>query len=179
MVIVEGPDGAGKTTVLESLATIFNLPIAARVVSKDTEAMVDLKNWVELNVSKGFQPLFFDRHRLISEPIYGSILRHEFKPGFDDVHWLKSMMYLFYDAAPILIYCLPPIETVLRNAEDQPDIVRENTRKIYSAYLSRAAIDTVMQPEWTIIYDYTEENADSALMGSMFAMMERRGLYNV
>ena len=41
MIIVEGPDGAGKTTVLQDLKTVFDLPVAPRVVSKETEAMVD------------------------------------------------------------------------------------------------------------------------------------------
>src|ERR687883_686991 len=96
MIIVEGPDGGGKTTLITKLSDLFDLPIAERVVSKEARAMVDLVQWTERNVSEGSQHTLFDRHRLISEPIYGAILRDRFEPGFDDAKWLHEMMYRFY-----------------------------------------------------------------------------------
>ena len=68
MIIVEGPDGAGKTTLIRQLQERWpDLAVAPRVVSKDAEAMVDLQEWVNINLSDGPQYKIFDRHRLISE----------------------------------------------------------------------------------------------------------------
>ena len=162
MVIVEGPDGSGKSTLIRHINEHLGdnaLPIAPRVVSKDTESMIpSLKAWVEDNVSRGFQATIFDRHRLISEPIYGTVLRSHFEPGFDDFQWLYLQNYqLFNRCKPVVIYCLPPYKLVKRNVEldqgNQPKDVREGIRKIYSLYVSRAASDAALYG--ALVYDYT------------------------
>src|SRR5215211_3588455 len=103
LIIVEGPDGSGKTTLIEKLASEFNFPVMPRVVNKDTEAMVDLVKWTEEDLTKGFGPRIYDRHRLISEPIYGSVVRHEMQPGFDDIHWLHAMQANLRAIRPVVI----------------------------------------------------------------------------
>lgn len=163
MIIVEGPDGAGKTTLITKLSHILDLPVAPRVVSKDTEAMIDLKAWTEQNVAQGWQATIFDRHRLISEPIYGSLLRVAFQPGFDDFNWLYNMNYMLYHRVqPVVIYCLPPYETVRVNIKDDSDNKRvaDAIRKIYSMYVCKAASDAAMFQ--ALHYDYTKgEMVDS------------------
>ena len=156
MIIVEGPDGAGKTTLLKRLEAHFDLPVAPRVVSKEAEAMVNLQHWVEHNLSLGWQAVLFDRHRLISEPIYGSILRNVFEPGFDDFEWLSAMYMKFYELKPIIIYCLPPYHTVRDNVRQDPDnkVVWQTIRKIYSCYVAQAARDAVVAD--ALIYDYEQ-----------------------
>lgn len=146
MIIVEGPDGAGKSSLIERLVEKFNLPVAPRVVSKDTEAMVDLVKWTEDNVTSGFQNRIFDRHRLISEPIYGALMRKAFQPQFDNIVWLTAMnSFLFKECRPLVIYCLPPFETVRENVHTGDDNrrVQDVIRKIYALYLARAATDIV------------------------------------
>lgn len=163
MIVVEGPDGGGKSTLIRDLSERYMFPIAPRVVSKDTDAMVDLKAWVEDNTLQGFQYKFFDRHRLISEPIYGPILRDQIQPGFDDVSWLGWQMRLFYQAKPIIIFCIPPLEAVRANVigdgEDNK-VVRSRIDKIYSAYVARATIDEFFRPGRTMIYDYTSDGRE-------------------
>jgi hypothetical protein len=163
MIIVEGPDGAGKTTLIKQLQEAFQkadivLPIAPRVVSKDAEAMVDLKEWTEQNTRKGFQPMIFDRHRLISEPIYGPILRDYFEPGFDNFHWLDWQLTRLYEAEPVMIYCLPPFHRVWENVRDDPEnkVVAQFKvcRMIWSAYLNKALADYILGRAW--IFDYTK-----------------------
>lgn len=161
MIVVEGPDGAGKTTLINKLSEQFSLPVAPRVVTKGAEAMVDLKTWTEDNVARGWQSTLFDRHRLISEPIYGSVLRKRAEPGFGDPFWLFSMYRMFYmHCRPIIIYCLPPFqvvqEHVMADTENQPEKVRTQIAKLYMLYSAKAASDAVLAN--ALIYDYTTTN---------------------
>lgn len=161
MIIVEGPDGAGKTTLIKQLIEATGLPVAPRVVSKDAEAMVDLKRWTEENIKGGFQPLIFDRHRLISEPIYGPVLREKPEPGFDDVEWFHAMLAgLYLDVCPIIVYCLPPWPVVWANIMKSEDnrVFHGNPqgfRQIYQAYFNKAMTDQVLYSS-SFTYDYTE-----------------------
>ena len=160
MIIVEGPDGAGKTTLIRQLQERYELEVAPRVVSKDTEAMTDLQVWVEDNVQRGFQDLIFDRHRLISEPIYGPILRNKQSPGFTDFPWVSHMLWRFYKSNPVIIYCLPPLETVKANIANDPDnvVVADKIEAIYAAYAARASIDWgAAHSTNLVVWDYTRD----------------------
>ena len=158
MLIVEGPDGSGKTTLIGELREVLNLPVAPRVVSKNTEAMLDLRDWVDNNLEEGFQRVIFDRYRLISESIYGPVIRDMQHPGFDDQEWLMSRLVKFYNIHPIIIYCLPPLQTVIDNVTDDEDnqMVQPRIRSIYNAYVNRATLDFIMSPAPTFIFDYTK-----------------------
>lgn len=143
MIVVEGPDGAGKTWMVNLLHEEFGYPIAPRVVSKDTEAMVDLQDWVDRNLDEGFQATIFDRYRLISETIYGPLLRGKAQPGFDNIRWLAPRLQRFYDIKPFIIYCMPPLAAVEANLDGDLDNVAvvHKTRAIYSAYTARVSLD--------------------------------------
>jgi hypothetical protein len=162
VIVVEGPDGAGKTTFIELLKGYTNLEVAPRVVSKDAEAMVDLREWVHENVRAGWQELIFDRHRLISEPIYGPVLREEFEPGFSSLSWFYAMLEKFYACKPVIVYCLPPFDVVWKNvmSDDDNRIFHTNgraLRQIWSAYLNKACTDYALNKH-IIIYDYTSDD---------------------
>ena len=177
MIVVEGPDGAGKTTLIDDIISATGLDVSPRVVSKDAEAMVDLKKWTEENVAKGFQNLIFDRHRLISEPIYGPILRTEPEPGFDDLPWFQGQLRRFYQLEPVLIYCLPPLQVVWENVCNDPDnrvVHYEGTiAKIYGAYFNKAITDHVLERKNVWIYDYTSGAAEDIRAMMLHTIKER------
>lgn len=161
MLILEGPDGAGKTTLAREIMDHWGIEMAPRVVDKDTNKMTDLVTWVEENVAEGKQWKLFDRHRLISEPIYGSIVRA--KPSDDEfmkMNWMKRVMQQFYDTEPLIIYCMPPLEIVKENVrrDDDNAVVRMYTEKLYAAYATRASIDYALSPGNVIIWDYTQSS---------------------
>lgn len=165
MIVIEGPDGSGKTTLIHEIKTQFPVTIAPRVVTKDAEAMVDLVQWIEEDNAKLNQGVLYDRHRLISETIYGPILRDEPQPGFDDIKWLGQQMSLFYGKKPVVIYCLPPWPVVMENQFSLPKgCTTQQARSIYNLYVARAAVDEAYKRAW--IYDYTSSSMQlRALMG--------------
>lgn len=179
VIVVEGPDGAGKTTLIEVLKNELDLTVAPRVVSKETKATTNLRLWVDNNLKVGFQPVIFDRYRLISETIYGPALRDTSEEGFDDMHWLAPRLNQFYRLRPIIIYCLPPLETVLTNTKDDPDntAVVSKIRGIYSAYVARASLDLCFAPGSVYIWDYTKHpNAYPGWLNTIKAELRERAL---
>lgn len=157
MIVVEGPDGSGKTTFIKQLVQDLKLPIAPRAVSSDAEALTDLVKWTEENLAKGFQKKIFDRHRLVSEMIYGPLLREHPSEGFDNYYWLVAQQALFFHIKPLIIVCLPPLEIVRENIGKD----RFNSRlfpnkkqvdQLYWLYFNWAA----GHPR-VIKYDYTQE----------------------
>ena len=178
MIIIEGIDGGGKSTLLKTLQKQYpELPVSPRVVGKDTHALVDLRVWVEASLAQGFQEKFFDRYRLVSEFIYGPILRGVPEPGFSDFRWVKGALMSFYELNPIIIYCIPPLETVKANLEGDPDntAVVEHIPAIYSAYLHRAALDSLRGVG--IIYDYTTDY-DRYQLEQIINRIDRRRMEN-
>lgn len=174
MIIVEGPDGGGKTTIVKVLTEWTGFPVMPRVVSKDTEAMTDLKKWVEEDNDRGTSLAIYDRHRLISEPIYSPILREEQTPGFTDWVWMAEQLGRLHRRMPLMVFCLPPLETVLENTLDDPDniAVAHKMQAIYAAYVHRAAMEKSRWPSLTIIYDYTKDSID--VFNTWFPYLDQR-----
>lgn len=162
MIILEGPDGSGKTELAIKLSVDLNLPIAEKVVSSEARGLVDLVDWVEVNLKGGFQRRIFDRHRLISEMIYGPLLRGEPSQGFDDYPWLMTAQNMFQSLDPIVILCIPPLEIVRENIEKDFDnnmlFVGKEIDRLYWMYFNWAAA----HPGY-LRYDYTIHPYDHIL----------------
>lgn len=174
MLIVEGPDGGGKTRLIERLSQDLGWQVAPRVVSKDAEAMVDLVKWVEDNLDGDLQPVIYDRHRLISEPIYGPLLRGDMEDGFCSKDWLRDKQIWFRSIAPLVIFCLPPLSTVLENVHDDPDNVAVDRyiSQIYWLYHNAAACWTGPFAYW----DYTADDYHNLFAYKVHPWAFREGL---
>lgn len=174
-IIIEGPDGAGKTSLITKLTEVFpELHLMGRVVRKDTTTDIDLVEWVRHDNMLTWQPNIYDRHRLISEPIYGPILRRS-SPGFDSWPWMVQMTRQFYSRRPFMVYCLPPKEVVKANIYE--DTANDNTaiidvwEPIYNAYVARAAIDRSMHDAF--IYDFTNAAAFNFVRNQLGTRLRR------
>lgn len=180
MLIVEGPDGAGKSMLCLALSKTLGWGMAKRVVAKDTTTKISLKQWTEENVARGFHPTIFDRHRLISEPIYGSLMRDHATDGFDEPAWLSTMMHSFYNMKPIIIYCMPSLATVKANIAGDKDnaAIAPYIDPIYRLYNARMAVD--LATGRAMRYDYTKGQAElESLLDGVTALIKMRRYSNV
>lgn len=164
MIIVEGPDGSGKTTLVQHLADIFNLPISPRAVSKDTHALLDLKTYVEQTVNAGWQRKIYDRFSLISDPIYRLNMGKPVDVDMYQFEWQHEMFSrLIEEVRPLIIFCMPPWQIVRANIENDPDnvAIMGVIDRVYADYTVASAGCKVFMRHDVYIYDYTKPDAVS------------------
>lgn len=144
-IIVEGPDGSGKSTLIKHLMN--GLPgkweLAPRASTSIGGPVKDLTDWTiaDLRNMPTYEPRIYDRHPVISEPIYGRICRGKpIGPFLDDEFWVKMFREYLAQRA-LVIWCLPPLELVreqLNMADQMPGVV-DNIAHIYGEYRQSAA----------------------------------------
>lgn len=152
MYIVEGMDGAGKTTLAVRLAcTLQGMLLTNKRKPKWSNHLIQqirIANEVQHNL-----PVVLDRISLISEPVYSTLRDTKFKADLFPYLW-KSV----HD--PVVIYVRPPFESLVLGG-DQMEGVVENARSLYDAY------DRVISelPDYikVITYDRTTMSYDELL----------------
>jgi len=167
MFIVEGPDGAGKTTLISRLQDELQFEIMPRAcTSEDGVDPLTLRDWVDQDMSRqNHWGGFYDRYPLISEPIYGPLIRGSVAVGFNEVKWFSTRTMMLRQRNPAIIYCLPPKEVVLHNIRQNHKAtthhlsgVLTHGSALYDSYCARAAIDSLVFDVW--LWDYTKESRD-------------------
>lgn len=159
MIICEGPDGGGKSTLVRQLSVEFSLPVHERAVDSAQKVMVpNLFDWAYRDVTTmPEQPLsVYDRHCMISEYVYGPICRSKLPEGFATTaaHNLVRVM------APLVlvVVCRPPNERLTSSVSASRDTreVRTHIERIAAAYDAMR----VFWPGQIITYDYTSDQSD-------------------
>lgn len=152
LIVIEGPDGAGKTTLIEALrknAERYFLIARSSGYPKDDEtAHRYVKAMGRLSSLMHPTHIVCDRYIPISELIYRPICRGAFYPFHpDQLRWVDR-----------IIYCRPPIEFILKNltVNEQMKGVSERIEMIVAAY------DDFMEREcpYATRYDYTRSSPD-------------------
>lgn len=130
IIVIEGPDNAGKTTLSLWLAK----QLKAILIKNEDVPIRDpahLYSLVGLGLAaQAIAPhVIFDRHPAISEPIYGGILRG--KSTIDSSR--QSISYTFID---VIIYCRPPSYVIKKSflQRDQKSGVLDHLDDIIEAY---------------------------------------------
>lgn len=129
MIIIEGPDNAGKSRLAEDLSKQLGIPVVHSVRPP--------KGWSEEDVLYHStwqlrpQKAILDRVYAISEYVYGRVIRG--KTALGDKHH-EALMDL-YHRPYLIIYCRPDLSTILDNKDrDQMEGVIENHTKIVEEY---------------------------------------------
>jgi GTPase SAR1 family protein len=170
-VIIEGCDGAGKTTLINTLVQDYGFERHARASHSTTGPVASLRDWVDRDLDwmeeDDFDaPFIYDRHPLISEYIYAPIrwTNPGLADGFIDINWRTNSSQRLARLS-ILVICSPPYEEVERVLQRQgrdahlPGVF-ENRFTIWTSY------NTVMWPGTVIRYDRTR-NTPKDLMKTL------------
>lgn len=158
MIILEGPDGAGKTWLAEQLSEDLRIPVAPKVISSSMTSTLSISvaEWVDKEIDQWPKPIIYDRFPLISEFIYGPVYKQRIRENFDSPTFLYNCYRAFYKVNPVIIYCLPPWENVWTNVHDEDtDNNAVNTdpvklKVVYDRYTQEKARDFA-----SLSWDYT------------------------
>ena len=157
MIIVEGPDGSGKSTLVEWILNTHNLKEGKRStrnrdeIYKTTRADTWCALYHEMLATE--PPVVWDRLGIFSDPIYAYAgVPVDRKCGFT-----LSEIIVYQDVLEhmgVVIVCLPPIDVVVKNSlrsHQLKNVVRK-TPEIYHEYQRLAGK--------YFTYDYTKDPRD-------------------
>ena len=175
MIVLEGPDGAGKTTLANYLFDKLNLDINPKVVNHQAGHDNSLKEVIESTLDKNFQMRIWDRFALISGPIYADLLQDKYQMNlyadktWHELQWRK----MTFIVRPIVIMCLPPVTTVISNIRDDPEneVVLPHITEIWIRYQKVF----FSMPE-AIHYDYRQKFAKERVLGKVYDELIARGM---
>lgn len=160
-IIVEGSDGAGKSTLIGTLSKALKLPVHSRHCTSEGGPIDDLFNWAHTDVATwaNQRTSIYDRHPYISEYIYAGLLRGGVGEGFLSITAQQDIDNLYRDA--LVIFCIPSLEELKVNIDKAPqmDGVSGIVEKMYWAYREAHA-------NWRgskIFYDYQITPLDSVI----------------
>ena len=158
MIVVEGMDNTGKTSLVNHLATRYSLPVIHSAGPRD---MLGSFRWVRAALNHHRHHIIFDRFALISEAVYGTILRGV------DMFENPAGLHLwdtFRRLDPIIIYCRPHIGVVTNFGDRaQMEGVVDRATQLYSRYEEVMAdrVKTFLPFDFTVDSDY--EKIDQAV----------------
>ena len=158
MILFEGPDGAGKTSLINRLVSELKLPRAGRACTSEGGPVDDLFAWAWVDINSWRDQTFikaYDRHPLVSEYVYGPVIRGQAAEGFHSQAAADMRKYL--EAHTFTVFCMPPLDVIETNLRVSKQMrgVDEHIEEIYMAYMK-------MIPNWKgpfMIWDYTAHNS--------------------
>ena len=167
MIILEGPDGGGKTTLLETLLMKYpSIAMHERASEGVKGPVAGLYEWTHRDLHTwDMQTLsFYDRHPLVSEYIYGPIIRGTIDPRFHGTPLRRRLA-----RRALVIVCLPPLDTVRASVSADRDMpgVTTHIDAIWTSYASLRATWPVSTG--ILYYDWTARRVMSDELDYIFA----------
>lgn len=167
-IIIEGCDNSGKTTLIEKLSKHFGLEV---VVSCRSIPVFEQVTWITEQIRRT-EPVIHDRFTLISENVYGPVLRGGSK--FDDLrgiltsfsNWLEIWEEVVEISNPILIYCRPNFEIIKKtfHERDQIEGADKNLDVLVSTY-DRVINQLLLKRRSSFfVYDWVEDPEAKSLI---------------
>lgn len=162
MIIVEGPDGAGKSTLVHELQELFpGLLLGERGVADRDNLWKVTRQDTYRAICKALtdsNPRIWDR-LFWSEFAYWQITSRDCQ--FDSKDEVAIPQIIAAIGAPV-IWCLPPLDIVQANVTEAKQMsgVAENIQTIYNKYLWMLSAERLMPQGLNILrYDYTASSA--------------------
>lgn len=140
-IIVEGPDGSGKDGLIKRFASHFPTHrVHERASTSIGGPVADLETWLEddMDTIDRDGPWIYNRHPLISEPIYAPIARGVEPQGlYAEPDWVAYNLAQMAEHA-VMVWCLPPWNVVRHNVlsgdvAHMPGVAA-HIRTLYDAY---------------------------------------------
>lgn len=151
-IIFEGPDNAGKSTLIEFIESHLRRGVIHNTVDKDTASVLG-KQAKELSLEGNS---IYDRSAVISEYIYCLVLQRApvFPVNISHVADLCDNT--------IVVFCLPPLEKVLATTKEEMPGVVENLTALYNQY-DNMIDELVLMGKQFYVYDWTFEGPELVL----------------
>ena len=159
VVILEGCDGSGKTTLAGALTRRRGYSYSVVKTGPPVpgyDVAVAYLDEIYAALARLGRTLFDRLH--LGEKIYGPLLRGEDRMGRDGLATIERVMAT-HDVS--LIICCPPWDTLVASWRSKDDLLKNETqvRHVYDAYLCEA-VRLGITP-----YDWTAPNAEEILKG--------------
>lgn len=155
LIVVEGVDGSGKTTLIQNFRQVASRlcwTFARSGPPQGTEDLIQTVRFVSRHTAYNI-PLICDRHPLISEPIYGPIVRGK---SLIEGYWDREEA-LDKIAATVdrVIYCRPDLDIAFHSAKKNKQMpgVEEQYWALYQAY-DRTMEDLLQRKVNVIRFDW-------------------------
>lgn len=128
MIIIEGMDNTGKTTLISRIVNKFP---QLELIKSPGPDQADQPTWIRNELQKTNQRVY-DRFPLISEEIYGPEIR-----GYSALgdNWSPLWTELIKQD-PLIIYCRPPRDVILKTLYDREQMegVTSHSRNLINLY---------------------------------------------
>jgi len=152
IVILEGPDGAGKTTLATTLAVRYQYNF--KRCGPPISGLPEIERYTCLieNADASSKRIVFDRLH-VGELVYGPIVRGHSQLTLQDLYSLDKQLYI---AGGVVVYCLPPYIDCLASFMKKQELegeylkLQEQLRQVYNEYCLLARL----RGEDCIIWDY-------------------------
>lgn len=176
MIVLEGPDGAGKTTLANELSKKYKISIGERgTANRDLLYTVTRQDtYTALSEAvRGDGPMKVWDRLYFSELIYHHVVGRQCEFSTIEQGFIERMIAAL--TCPIIL-CLPSFSTVRTNVvkDHQMEGVLGNLEEIYNSY--QGLLDSQRFPEHTIVYDYTKDDGTLDTIDEIIEeyMLERR-----
>lgn len=127
MIIIEGMDNSGKTTLCNHLKDRLDIPIYKGQIPKGRQGMIQF----QMSAMYINQPMIYDRMRVVSEMVYGPIIRNENMFAKDGWFYINLLLKI----RPLIIYCRPKDEYIYKfGSREQMEGVIDNSQKLLERY---------------------------------------------
>jgi len=163
LIVVEGVDASGKSTLLENAR--IQIPKRYFVIIRHSCRPLALHHATQFMRAANFTSyhagldVIADRHPLISEPIYGSLLRggHLFEES-QQFKKEEDRLDELFRAVERVIYCRPSDDTIIANVDNKPQLagVKEKILDLLDSY-DQTMVKIRASGVPVYLYDYTTE----------------------